>query len=236
MTTTTLTSTSTARAACRINNLLLNKHLHRRSNNTSAAAAAALAPIEQQCMHRKNDDDDERHALYDARSSMHRMNMQTLQQRREYHLTTKTESVALAAGLAAVAVGAKAGQYGLRAFEEWQKNQPKEEPKAADDTTTKASASASGGAKASDSKKEKVNFFDQFGFGVGSKYYEGGFEDKMTRREAALILGVRESATVKRIKDAHRKILILNHPDTGGSTYMASKINEAKELLLKGKE
>lgn len=58
----------------------------------------------------------------------------------------------------------------------------------------------------------------------------------MTRREAALILGVRESASSKRIKDAHRNILIANHPDTGGSTYLASKVNEAKELLIKGKE
>ena len=71
--------------------------------------------------------------------------------------------------------------------------------------------------------------------GVGSKYYEGGFEDKMTKREAALILGVRESSTPKRIKEAHRKLLILNHPDTGGSTYISGKVNEAKELLLKGK-
>jgi hypothetical protein len=36
------------------------------------------------------------------------------------------------------------------------------------------------------------------------RFYDGGFEDAMTRREAALILGVRESATPQRIKDAHR--------------------------------
>jgi len=71
---------------------------------------------------------------------------------------------------------------------------------------------------------------------VGTKYYEGGFEDKMTRREAALILGVRESASLRRIKDSHKRLLILNHPDTGGSTFIAGKINEAKELLIKGRK
>lgn len=65
-------------------------------------------------------------------------------------------------------------------------------------------------------------------------FYDGPFEDKMTRREAALILGVRESASTERIRNAHRKLLILNHPDTGGSTFLATKINQAKELLLSG--
>ncbi|KAG7392417.1 DnaJ of sub C member 19 [Phytophthora pseudosyringae] len=65
-------------------------------------------------------------------------------------------------------------------------------------------------------------------------FYDGPFEDKMTRREAALILGVRESASEERIRNAHRKLLILNHPDTGGSTFLATKINQAKEMLLSG--
>jgi hypothetical protein len=66
-------------------------------------------------------------------------------------------------------------------------------------------------------------------------FYDGPFENKMTRREAALILGVRESALPERIKSAHRTLLIQNHPDTGGSTFLATKINEAKELLMSGK-
>ncbi|CAI5731855.1 unnamed protein product [Hyaloperonospora brassicae] len=65
-------------------------------------------------------------------------------------------------------------------------------------------------------------------------FYDGPFEEKMTRREAALILGVRESASTERIRNAHRKLLILNHPDTGGSTFLATKINQAKEMLLGG--
>lgn len=37
----------------------------------------------------------------------------------------------------------------------------------------------------------------------------------MTRREAALILGLRESAADEKIKEAHRRIIIANHPDSG---------------------
>ncbi|KAI8885242.1 hypothetical protein K501DRAFT_246384 [Backusella circina FSU 941] len=64
------------------------------------------------------------------------------------------------------------------------------------------------------------------------KYYKGGFDVKMNKREAALILGVREAQLSKqKIKDAHRKIMLLNHPDRGGSPYLALKINEAKDFL-----
>lgn len=54
----------------------------------------------------------------------------------------------------------------------------------------------------------------------------------MNRREAALILSIRESSTRTEVKDSHKRLMMLNHPDAGGSTYIASKINEAKELLM----
>nr|CAG4645981.1 EOG090X0MNL [Lynceus sp. MCZ IZ 141354] len=68
---------------------------------------------------------------------------------------------------------------------------------------------------------------------ASSKYYKGGFEQKMSKREAGLVLGVSPTANKLRIKEAHKRIMLLNHPDKGGSPYLASKINEAKDLLDK---
>jgi len=53
----------------------------------------------------------------------------------------------------------------------------------------------------------------------------------MSKREAALILGVSPTANKMRLKEAHKRIMLLNHPDRGGSPYLASKINEAKDFL-----
>ncbi|XP_039964419.1 mitochondrial import inner membrane translocase subunit TIM14 [Bactrocera neohumeralis] len=66
---------------------------------------------------------------------------------------------------------------------------------------------------------------------ANSKYYKGGFDPKMNKREASLILGVSPSASKLKIKDAHKKIMLLNHPDRGGSPYLAAKINEAKDFM-----
>ncbi|GLV41394.1 uncharacterized protein CBL_06624 [Carabus blaptoides fortunei] len=68
---------------------------------------------------------------------------------------------------------------------------------------------------------------------ANAKYYKGGFDQKMNRREASLILGVNPSANKIKIKDAFKKVMAANHPDRGGSPYIASKINEAKDFMEK---
>ena len=42
----------------------------------------------------------------------------------------------------------------------------------------------------------------------------------------------RENVTADKVKEAHRKVMVANHPDAGGSHYLASKINEAKDVML----
>lgn len=54
----------------------------------------------------------------------------------------------------------------------------------------------------------------------------------MSRDEALKVLGLGPGASADDIREAHRRLILQNHPDRGGSDYLASKINEAKDVLL----
>jgi curved DNA-binding protein CbpA len=73
----------------------------------------------------------------------------------------------------------------------------------------------------------------------------------MTRHEAAAVIGIEyplplkfplcfgvltvsaQTMTKRKIKERYRKVMLLNHPDRGGSPYLAMKINEARRVLMR---
>lgn len=54
----------------------------------------------------------------------------------------------------------------------------------------------------------------------------------MSEAEARDILGVGPDAAPGDIRAAHRRLMLANHPDHGGSTWIAARINQAKDVLL----
>jgi len=67
------------------------------------------------------------------------------------------------------------------------------------------------------------------GTGGGAKSAAGD----MTVEEAYAILGLSPGADDEAIKEAHRRLMVKLHPDHGGSDYLATKINRARDVLLR---
>lgn len=51
--------------------------------------------------------------------------------------------------------------------------------------------------------------------------------------EALRVLNLSEGASTQDIKDAYKKLMLKVHPDQQGSEWMAAKLNEARDLLLR---
>jgi DnaJ family protein C protein 19 len=54
----------------------------------------------------------------------------------------------------------------------------------------------------------------------------------MSREEAYQVLGLKPGASGEDIHGAHRRLMRMAHPDTGGSDWLASRINQARDVLL----
>ena len=65
-----------------------------------------------------------------------------------------------------------------------------------------------------------------------SAHTAAGDSGKMSFAEAHAILGLTPPVNRQEVIEAHRRLMQKLHPDRGGSTYLAAKINQAKKLLL----
>ena len=54
----------------------------------------------------------------------------------------------------------------------------------------------------------------------------------MTVAQAAAVLGIPEHSSPAEIRKAHRRLIAANHPDRGGSDFLAQQINRARDTLI----
>jgi DnaJ homolog subfamily C member 19 len=74
----------------------------------------------------------------------------------------------------------------------------------------------------------------QAGQGGSREFPPGRRGGAMSRAEALKVLGLEDGATEDEVRAAHRRLIVQIHPDKGGTSYLAAKINEAKDVLLRG--
>ena len=68
--------------------------------------------------------------------------------------------------------------------------------------------------------------------GQSSGSHAAGGSAAMDKSEAMALLGLEEPFNKQDITQAHRSLMGKFHPDKGGNTYLATKLNKARDLLL----
>jgi len=71
------------------------------------------------------------------------------------------------------------------------------------------------------------------GGGTGQRRAASANPGRMTEHEALQVLGLQPGAGADEVMRAHRSLIKKLHPDQGGSTYLAARVNEAKDILLR---
>ena len=63
----------------------------------------------------------------------------------------------------------------------------------------------------------------------------GGKSGWMSPEEATQVLGLRPGANEVQIREAHKRLMRTAHPDSGGSDWLAARVNQARDVLLGGR-
>ena len=70
--------------------------------------------------------------------------------------------------------------------------------------------------------------------GAGNEGPQTASKGPMSRAEALDILGLEEGAGSDDIEEAYKALIMKNHPDQGGTDWLAARLNEARDTLLDG--
>jgi DnaJ-domain-containing protein 1 len=77
-----------------------------------------------------------------------------------------------------------------------------------------------------------TNWREHFDHGSSGDWNGGSGFNNMTKEEAYQVLGLDAGASKEDIHQAWRRLIKGVHPDSGGSAFLAAKINAAREVLL----